>query len=106
MINDDRRQPTGGGSGARCVRIAAAGDLHCAPGRREEICRSVDGLAGTADLLLLCGDLTTQGEPEQGAVLADACAGLEIPAFAVLGNHDWHANRRDELVKVLASGGI
>ncbi len=26
--------------------------------------------------------------------------------IAVLGNHDWHANRREELVAALASGGV
>jgi uncharacterized protein len=91
---------------ATCLRIAAAGDLHCSEGRRDEICRAVEALDGRADVVLLCGDLTTHGEPEQGAVLADACAGLEIPVFAVLGNHDWHANRPQELVAALREGGI
>lgn len=63
-------------------------------------------LQGTADVVLFAGDLTTHGEPEQGAVLAEACAGLEVPVFAVLGNHDWHANRSDELVAALRDGGI
>jgi uncharacterized protein len=94
------------GSAKSCVRIAAAGDIHCSEQRREEVRRSVAALNGVADLVLLAGDLTTHGEPEQGAVLADACAGLEVPVFAVLGNHDWHANRRDELVAVLEGGGI
>jgi hypothetical protein len=39
-------------------------------------------------------------------VLADAAAGIDVPVFAVLGNHDWHANRRDELVQALHAGGI
>jgi Icc-related predicted phosphoesterase len=39
-------------------------------------------------------------------VLADACAALDVPVFAVLGNYDWHADRRDELVEVLEDGGI
>jgi Icc-related predicted phosphoesterase len=39
-------------------------------------------------------------------VLADAGAELDVPVYAVLGNHDWHANRRDELVEVLETGGI
>jgi Icc-related predicted phosphoesterase len=56
--------------------------------------------------LLLAGDLTTHGEPQQAEVLVEACAALEIPVVAVLGNHDWHANRRDELVSVLEAGGI
>jgi Icc-related predicted phosphoesterase len=90
----------------RCLRIAAAGDLHCSEHRRHEITESVAALEGRADLVLLCGDLTTHGEPEQAAVLADACRELDVPAFAVLGNHDWHANRAAEVVSALASGGI
>jgi uncharacterized protein len=94
------------GSEVRCVRVAAAGDIHCCESREEDIRRATGSLAGTADLVLLAGDLTTHGEPKQGAVLAEACAALDVPVFAVLGNHDWHANRRDELVAVLESGGI
>jgi uncharacterized protein len=90
----------------RCLRIAAAGDLHCSEHRREEITHAVRNLRDTADVVLLCGDLTTHGEPEQAAVLAEACADLELPIFAVLGNHDWHAARADEVTKVLRSGGI
>jgi uncharacterized protein len=88
------------------VRIAAAGDVHCSPERRHEIEESFAGIAEQADLILLAGDLTTGGEPEDGAVLAEACRQLEIPVLAVLGNHDWHANRCDELVAVLEDGGI
>jgi Icc-related predicted phosphoesterase len=66
----------------------------------------MSALDGSADLVLLAGDLTTHGEPEQAAVLAEACAPLDIPVFAVLGNHDWHVNRRDELIAALTEGGI
>jgi Icc-related predicted phosphoesterase len=90
----------------RCLRIAAAGDIHCSEQNREEIMRAVASVPGDADLVLLAGDLTTHGEPEQAAVLADACAGLKVPVLAVLGNHDWHADRRDELVAVLERAGI
>ena len=90
----------------RCLRIAAAGDVHCSEQRREEVAQAVEAIDGVADVVLFCGDLTTHGEPEEGAVLADACAPLDVPVFAVLGNHDWHADRRDELVAVLGEGGI
>ncbi|HWF74634.1 MAG TPA: metallophosphoesterase [Solirubrobacteraceae bacterium] len=90
----------------RSLRIAAAGDVHCAEDRREEIRASFAALRGKADLLLLAGDLTTHGDPAQGAVLAEACADLGFPVLAVLGNHDWHANRHDELVAALGAGGI
>ncbi len=90
----------------RCLRIAAAGDVHCSESRRGEIAGAMAALEGTADLVLLAGDLTTHGEPEQASVLADACAPLALPVLAVLGTHDWHADRREELVKALEAGGI
>lgn len=39
-------------------------------------------------------------------MLADACRRLTVPVVAVLGNHDWHAGRRDELVAELEQGGV
>src|SRR5689334_15380660 len=100
MLSEDGPDRTG------CLRIAAAGDLHCSENRREEVAESMAALAGAADLVLLAGDLTTTGEPEQAQVLAEACAPLQMPVFAVLGNHDWHAGRRDELVVVLQDAGV
>lgn len=89
-----------------CLRIAAAGDLHRSEDRAAEIAESFAALRGTADLVLLAGDLTTHGEPEEAVPLAAACTKLEIPVLAVLGNHDWHADRTHELGAVLADGGI
>jgi Icc-related predicted phosphoesterase len=91
---------------APVVRIAAAGDIHCRPEERERIARELSALAGAADVLLLAGDLTTRGEPEQAAALAEACRGLDVPVFAVLGNHDWHCDRAGEVIEALQGGGI
>jgi uncharacterized protein len=88
------------------IRVAAAGDLHCAEPLRERVARAFAGLRGQADVVLLAGDLTTHGEPEEAAVLADACRDLGLPVYAVLGNHDYHADRCDELVSVLEEAGI
>jgi uncharacterized protein len=88
------------------VRIAAAGDLHCRESRRREIEAAFARIAGEVDAILLAGDLTTHGEPDQAAILADACAPLEVPVVTVLGNHDWHANRTVEVVETLTAGGI
>jgi Icc-related predicted phosphoesterase len=90
----------------RTLRIAAAGDVHCCEERRRQIEQGLQALAGSADVALLCGDLTTRGEPEEAAVLAEASAEAGMPVIAVLGNHDWHANRRDELVAALEQGGV
>jgi uncharacterized protein len=88
------------------IRIAAAGDVHGDENRREEMAEAFAALEGQADLLLLAGDLTTYGEPEEAAVVADACRPLTVPVIAVLGNHDWHANRCDEIVHVLEDAGV
>jgi Icc-related predicted phosphoesterase len=88
------------------MRIAAAGDVHCHEEARDRTCEAFARLDGEADLVLLAGDLTTHGEPEQAAILADAVAALDIPVFAVLDNHDWHVNRTAEMVAVLEEAGV
>ena len=89
------------------IRIAAAGDVHYGrEGDRERARAAFAGLRGRVDLILLAGDLTTHGEPEQAAILADAVRDLEVPVLAVLGNHDWHAGRGDEVCAVLEQAGV
>jgi Icc-related predicted phosphoesterase len=88
------------------IRVAAAGDLHCAEPLRERVARAFDTLAGETDLVLLAGDLTTHGLPEQAAVLAHACRGLAVPVVAVLGNHDHHSGSADEVAAVLRDAGV
>ncbi len=88
------------------IRIAAAGDIHIRRANRAQLTGAFAALEGNTDLVLLAGDLTTHGEPQQGAWLAEACAALDVPILAVLGNHDWHANRADELRAALREGGI
>jgi Icc-related predicted phosphoesterase len=88
------------------IRIAAAGDLHASEATRERVERAFDTVAAEADVILLAGDLTTTGEPEQAQVVADACRGIGIPVFAVLGNHDFHAGRREEIAAVVGEAGV
>jgi uncharacterized protein len=90
---------------ASLLRIAAAGDIHCSRDNREAIRASFAALEDV-DLVLLAGDLTAHGEPEEAAVLADACRGLSVPVVTVLGNHDWHLNRAAEIASVLEEAGI
>jgi uncharacterized protein len=88
------------------IRIAAAGDVHCRPDERDRVVEEFAGIRDQADLVLLAGDLTTHGEPEQAQVLAEACGGTGVPVIAVLGNHDWHCNRAGEITAVLEDAGI
>jgi len=89
------------------VRIAATGDVHCGrEGDREHWTAAFEGLGGRVDLILLAGDLTTHGEHEQAAILAEAVRDLDIPVLAVLGNHDHHSARADEVTAVLQEAEI
>ena len=91
---------------ARPIRVAAAGDIHCTPANRDRVAAAFERVAADVDLLLLAGDLTTVGEPEEAEALADVCRPLEPRVVAVLGNHDWHANRVDEVVALLEGAGV
>jgi len=89
------------------VRVATAGDIHASREEdRERLRAAFAEVAGRVDLILLAGDLTTHGQPEEGALVADAARDVEIPVLAVLGNHDWHADRADELTAALREGGV
>src|SRR3954463_3396777 len=93
-------------TGDASVRVAAAGDIHCGEVNREQVTTAFDAIAAEVDLILLAGDLTTQGGPEQARILAEGVRGIATPVVAVLGNHDLHAGRRDELVPVIEEAGI
>jgi Icc-related predicted phosphoesterase len=88
------------------IRIAAAGDVHIREGNSEQVAAAFAGLEGQCDAILVAGDLTTHGEPEQGRLFAEAVQPLHVPVIAVLGNHDWHVNRGGELRAVLEEAGI
>ena len=88
------------------IRIAAAADIHGSDVHRGRLEKAFAGLEDRADLVLLAGDLTTHGEPEQAAVVAEACRLLHVPVVAVLGNHDFHAGRVAEVAAVLDDAGV
>jgi uncharacterized protein len=88
------------------IRIAAAGDVHASEATRDRVLESFARVQEEADLVLLAGDLTTYGEPDQASVLADACRGSSVPVCAVLGNHDLHGARGDEVASILRDAGV
>jgi Icc-related predicted phosphoesterase len=92
--------------GTGTVRIAAAGDVHAGGPAGERLAAVFANAARESDLILLAGDLTLHGEPDEARALTAAIQGVGTPIVAVLGNHDWHANRCDEVVAVLREAGI
>lgn len=91
---------------ARPIRVAAAGDVHCDEVNRDELELAFRRVEGDVDAVLLAGDLTTYGELEQAELLADICRTVEVPIYAVLGNHDWHWNQVGEIATVLTDAGV
>jgi Icc-related predicted phosphoesterase len=88
------------------IRVAGAGDLHCSELNRDHVAEAFAQVEHEADLILLAGDLTTHGEPEQAAVLADAVRAISTPVLAVLGNHDLHSGRGEEIAEIVTDGGV
>lgn len=86
--------------------IAAAADLHCGLNDRERIRARFQLLPPHADVLLLGGDLTSYGRPEELEVLISQLLRLRIPIISVLGNHDYESNQVPELLRMLREVGI
>ncbi|WP_435017999.1 metallophosphoesterase family protein [Tundrisphaera sp. TA3] len=89
------------------VRVAAIGDLHCTRTSQGTIAPMFAGVSEFADVLVLCGDLTDYGLPEEAHVLVKELAGASnLPTVAVLGNHDFESGQADEVRQILAESGI
>jgi uncharacterized protein len=98
----DRVPPTP----SSAVRVAAAGDIHCRDATRDRVLEAFSSLEGEADLALLAGDLTGEGEVEEAEILCEAVSRSSVPVFAVLGNHDWHAGNAAEISDRLRVAGV
>jgi Icc-related predicted phosphoesterase len=89
------------------VRIAAVGDLHCSRSSVGAFQSLFTRAAEQADILLLCGDLTDYGLPEEAEVLVkEIPPGMRTPIITVLGNHDYESNQQDEIARILAGAGL
>ena len=90
----------------KTIRVAATGDIHAGASDGERVASAFAQVGEQADLVLLAGDLTQHGQPDEIEVVADGCAGLDVPVVAVLGNHDWQSDRPDDLVRILVDAGV
>src|SRR5690349_993140 len=88
------------------VRVAAIGDLHCTKASQGAFQPLMAGIHEAADLLLIAGDLTDYGLPEEAQILIRELSTLHLPVVAVLGNHDRESGREDDVRQVLTEGGV
>jgi Icc-related predicted phosphoesterase len=88
------------------VRVAALADLHCTKTSQGVFQPLFARISEAADVLLLAGDLTDYGLPEEAMVLAKELSALRIPAAAVLGNHDVESGKSADVRQILTDAGL
>lgn len=89
------------------MRIAAVGDLHCVASAQGAFEPLFAAMSRAADALVLTGDLTDFGLPEEAQVLArELRAASPAPVLAVLGNHDFESGSADKVRAILEEAGV
>ncbi len=89
------------------LRIAALGDIHVSKTSQGALQPLFTQVSSTADVLVLCGDFTDYGLPEEARILArELTTAVKIPVIAVLGNHDYESGKEDEIRTILTDAGV
>lgn len=88
------------------MRIAATADLHFSASRHNALHDQLGRVRDEADVLVLAGDLTNYGQPEEMEPLLNVVVRSRIPTIAVLGNHDYESGKQVELMRMMGSAGI
>jgi Icc-related predicted phosphoesterase len=88
------------------IRIAAVGDVHIGPDSVGHFAPGLAGIEDHADVLLLAGDLTKCGTPDEARLVVDELRDVPVPIVAVLGNHDHHSDQPAAVTAVLERHGI
>jgi Icc-related predicted phosphoesterase len=88
------------------VRVAAVADLHCTKTSHGAFQPLFARIQEAADVLVIAGDLTDYGLPEEARVLAKELAALRMPAAGVLGNHDLESGKAEDVQKILSDAGL
>lgn len=89
------------------MRIAAVSDLHYGRESKDKHKDLFESASDDADILLLCGDLTDYGTPEEASVLADDLRNhVHIPILAVFGNHDFEGGKSKQVRHIMEEVGV
>ena len=89
------------------VRLAAMSDIHVGKTGHGVLASVFAQASERADVVVMCGDLTDYGLPEEARVLAkEVATALRVPCVAVLGNHDFEAGKQDEVRQILTDAGV
>jgi Icc-related predicted phosphoesterase len=91
----------------KVIRLAALADIHFGKNSVGSLQPLFAQISQSADILVVAGDLTDYGLPEEAHLLAkDLSASLRIPIVAVLGNHDFESGQQKEVAEILSAAGV
>jgi Icc-related predicted phosphoesterase len=93
-------------AGGDVVRLAALADIHYSKSSQGSLQPLFNQIAESADVLVLCGDLTDYGLAEEARVLAKDLAPIKIPMVGVLGNHDFESSQERDISQILTDVGV
>ncbi|HTZ95332.1 MAG TPA: metallophosphoesterase [Terriglobales bacterium] len=88
------------------MRIAATADLHFTGALHSTLLDQLGRVRESADVLVVAGDLTNFGRPDEMEPLLNVVVRSRIPTIMVLGNHDYESGKQDELTKMMTGAGI
>jgi Icc-related predicted phosphoesterase len=88
------------------LRVAAIGDLHVQEDSSAPYRELFTEISATADVLVLCGDLTNFGKTSEAEILAEDIRAATIPVVGVLGNHDYECGQPEEVARILHEAGM
>ena len=88
------------------LRVAAIGDLHVQEDSVAPYRELFAEVSSSADVLVLCGDLTNFGKTTEAEILAEDIKSCSIPVLGVLGNHDYECGQPEEVTRILHEAGM
>lgn len=88
------------------MKIAAVADIHIKAEDHQQNVREFSAVNDLADVLVIAGDLTNHGKPDEMRACLNVLEHVHIPIVAVLGNHDHESGQQDELAGMVRLAGI
>ena len=88
------------------MRVAATADLHFSPQSYAKLQDQFERVRDEADVLVLAGDLTNYGLPNEMEPLLNVLVRMRVPTIAVLGNHDYESGKEEELCQMMIAAGV
>jgi Icc-related predicted phosphoesterase len=88
------------------MRLAAVADIHLKAENHERDIKEFSAVNELADALVIAGDLTNHGNPEEMKVVLGVLQHIHVPIIAVLGNHDHESGHQDEIAGMLRVAGV